>query len=728
MAILAVFALGFLGLGTYSYSGLSATWDEPIHLTAGYVALTQGDYRVDPSHPPLLRMWAALPLLVMRDVRPPEPVPAGIAPSEWLGQGYGYAHRFLYRSNDADRLLYAARFMMLLFGVLLGVLVYFWAREWLGPTAALAALACVALEPNLRAHARLVTTDLGVSCLMFGATYFAWRVTRAATWLNVGALAAFFALAIVAKFSAVLQGASLLCLLAVALRSRVLAPGRALALVCLLLAASSTAVWAFYGFHWTPAGSSGWVFDLDRTPLAREAPSLARMTGWFDAHHLLPNAFTEGAFYSIASLQRMPAFLAGVISRDGWWYYFPVAFLIKTPVALLLLIAVGLYACLRRRHELGLSTLFVLLPPAVFMTVAMASGVNIGVRHILPIYPPLMLIAGAGAQELLRLPRRTGRLAVAALALAFAMEVAPVYAHPLTFFNVLVGGASNGHEYLLDSNLSWGQSLKSLKRWMDRTGVEHVNLSYFGQADPQYYGINCTYLPGGPSFALDTIARPRLPGYVAISETTIHGVYAAPEWQLFYAAFRRLTPVAVIDNALRVYWVREWPTEVDAAVAPEVHRRLADALFFGMRWPSQAARHYRQYVEAVTSDGAALTSYGMALAASDQPDSAIATLRRAVAVDGRNPQGEFLLAQLLASGGDVAMALPHAERAAALASRDPGARLLLGRLYALHGRRSDAIREIETVLALDPMQAEARQDLQHLSSGAGTVASGGARR
>jgi hypothetical protein len=723
-----VFAVVFLGLGTYSYTRLSATWDEPVHLTAGYVALTQGDYRVEPSHPPLLRMWAALPLLAMSGIRPPDPVPAGIAPSEWLDDGYGYAHRFLYRLNDADRLLYAARFMMLLLGVLLGVLVYFWAREWLGPTAALASLACVALAPNLRAHAPLVTTDIGVSCLMFGATYFAWRTTRAATWRNVSALALFFALAVVAKFSAVLQGVSLLVLLAVAVRARVLAPARALALVCLLLAASSTAVWAFYGFHWAPAASSDWVFDLDRTPLARQAPSIAGVTGWLDAHHLFPNAFTEGAFYSVASLQRMPAFLAGAISTDGWWYYFPVAFLIKTPVALLLLIGIGLYACVRRWRELGLSTVFVLLPPTVFLAVAMASGVNIGVRHILPIYPPLMLIAGAGAQELLRLPRRIGRLAVAAMALAFALEVAPVYAHPLTFFNVLIGGTSNGHEYLLDSNLSWGQGLKSLKRWMDRTGVDHVNLSYFGQADPQYYGIDCTYLPGGPSFAVDTITRPRLPGYVAISETTIHGVYAAPEWQLFYSAFRRLTPVAVIDNVLRVYWVREWPMDVDAAVEPKVHRRLADALFFGMRWPSQAVRHYREYLEAVDGDGAALTSYGMALAASNQEDSAIAALRRAVAVDGRNPQGEFLLAQLLAAGGDFGTALPHAERAAALATGDPGARLRLGRLYALHGRRSDAIRELEAVLALDPGQAEAREDLRHLDGGPGTVAAGGARR
>jgi hypothetical protein len=712
--ILAVFVGVYLALGTYSYRQLSATWDEPIHLTSGYVALTQGDYRVEPSHPPLLRMWAALPLLVMPDVQPAAAVPDDVAPTQWLSDAYLYAHGFLYRTNDADRLLYASRFMVLLLGALLGVLVYFWAREWLGPTAALAALACFALEPNLLAHSTLVTTDLGISCLMFGATYFAWRTTRAYTWRNVSALTIFCALAAAAKFSAVLLAASLPCLVALAIRARALTLGRAVTVVALPACASLAAIWASYGFRWAPAAAPGWVFDLHRTPLNAQAPLLARLTAWVDAHHLLPNAFTEGLFYSAASLQAMPAFLAGAVSTDGWWYYFPVAFLLKAPVAFVILVGVGVYGCVRRRHEFGLSTAFVLLPAVLFLAVAMSSGVNIGTRHILPIYPPLVLVAAAGVQELLRLPARTGRVAVAAASLALVAEMALVYPHPLTFFNAFVGGAANGHEYLLDSNLSWGQSLKGLKKWMDQTGVEHVNLSYFGQADPQYYGISCTHLPGAPSFAVDAIARPRLPGYVAISETTIHGVYAGPEWRLFYSAFRHLTPAAVIDNAIRVYWVDEWPESMPDAADPAVHRTLADALFFGMRWPSHAARHYREYVQAVDGDAAALTSYGMALAASDQPDSAIGALRRAIDVDGRNAQAQLLLAQLLAAGRDFPAALRHAEHAVALTNGAPAARLLLGRLYAVHGRRSDAIRQLEAVLAVDPMHADAREDLRRL--------------
>ncbi|HXH23924.1 MAG TPA: hypothetical protein VNI78_01670, partial [Vicinamibacterales bacterium] len=201
------------------------------------------------------------------------------------------------------------------------------------------------------------------------------------------------------------------------------------------------------------------------------------------------------------------------------------------------------------------------------------------------------------------------------------------------FFNQLVGGPANGYRFLDDSNLGWGQNLKPLKAWMDANGVDHINLAYFGQADPAYYGIDCTHLPGAPSFAIDRVARPRLPGYVALSAAIVNGVYAPPSWRLFYRPFRDLQPVAVIGHAIRVYWVDEWPDAIGENVPgaePDAHRELADALLFGLRWPEQAVRHYDEYIRTRPDDVDGLANYGLALAASGRIGDSMATLERAL--------------------------------------------------------------------------------------------------
>lgn len=679
-ALLSVFVVAYVSLGVASYTRTSATWDEPIHLTAGYAAARQADYRFDPSHPPLLRLWAALPLLFMSGITPPAPPPAGMPPTEWLDTAYSGAHRFLYLENDADRLLYAGRFMVLLLGALLGVLVFFWARDWLGPTAAVAALAFFALEPNLLAHARLVTTDLAVTCFVFGAAYYAWRTQRAVTGWNVAGLALFFSLALATKFTAILLAPCLLLLLVSVVQRGAIVPRQAAAITATVALATFGVLWAAYGFRHAPSDTLGWTFDLHARELAAKAPVLAQLTEWIDGLRLVPNAFIEGTLYSAASLRGMPAFLAGEISPEGWWYYFAFAILIKTPVALLALAAVGLWACVRRRTESGHAALFVLLPLTMFLAVAMISGVNLGVRHVLPIYPFLLLVAAAGTMELWRLSRRAGHAAVAIAISAMLVEGSLAYPYPLTFFNAFVGGPANGHQYLLDSNLNWGQGLKALKAWMDDAGVEHVNLSYFGQADPAYYDIGVTHLPGAPGFATEAIVKPRLPGYVAISETTLHGVYSPPEWQLFYSGFQRLTPAVVIAHGIRVYWVNEWPEADAPSGGTAAHRRLADALLFGLRWPGHAAHHYRAYLETEAHDTVTLTNYGIALAADNEAGNAMNALRQAVNADARNTR----------------------------------ARLLLGQLLASQGQPDEAVREFEAVAVLQPGSGEAHEWLRRL--------------
>jgi len=543
--VLALFAIVFIALALFSYTRESATWDEPQHLTAGYAALTRLDFRIDTEHPPLVRMWAALPLALSTGIRFDE------AGAYWQqGPQWYFCHQFLYRDNNADWMLYRARFMIVLLGVLLGALLFCWAREWFGFWPATATLALYCFEPNLMAHARLVTTDFGFVCFSFGAVYFLWRLTRRFSVGNIAAMTLFFVLAQTTKFTAILLWPvffALLILLAYLTR-RFLA---VTALAVLLIFSTYAGIWAVYGFRYraTTAAAPRFAFEFDKDPRVQTAsPALSKAVRWITERRLLPQAYAQGFLLGQAKAQVRAAYLAGEYSTKGWWYYFPVAFLIKTPLVVIGLFFLGLGVCIRKwRHD----RLFAMLPIGVFLGAAMLSHINIGLRHVLVMYPFVILLAGAALARWR--PVRPWAPVVAAL------ELALVYPHCIAAFNLIVGGPWHGDKYLVDSNLDWGQDLKGLKRWMDKNRVETINLSYFGTADPAYYGIRCTYLPGGPFYAESQVSAPQLPGYVAVSLTNLRGVYFNEELRRYYERLADRKPVARIGHSIHVYWIdRPW--------------------------------------------------------------------------------------------------------------------------------------------------------------------------
>jgi hypothetical protein len=563
--VLVGFALVFAALGIGSYSRTSATWDEPGHLAAGYAALVKQDYRLDIEHTPLVRMWFALPLAAMGDIAfNVGPLDTAKPEAVAFGGPFELGHRFLYKDNDADRLLYRARFMVVLLGIVLGILIFSWVGEWLGFRAAAIALLLYTAEPNLNAHASLATTDLGVTCFMCGAIYFLWRITRQFSWWNVAGLVGCFVLAVLSKFSAIILAPVVVVLMALAvLRGASLTVRTALAIAALLLAATWVCVWAAYGFRYEPSSTAGWVFSLHNHPAARQAvPTWAAIVSWIDAYHLLPNAFTQGFLHGQGLVQGRPAFLAGSYSNFGWWYYFPAAFLFKTPLAILILFLGGLVLCVRRRRLLAIDgEAFVLVPLSAILAVAMTSTLNIGLRHVLPMYPFVIVLAAVTAHTFITSRSSRAPRFLIALLIAGVLEFALVYPNTLAFFNLAVGGPHNGFRYLADSNVDWGQDLKPLKKWMDRNRVPHINLAYFGVADPAYYQINCTHIWGTtiPGLAQSQIGPPKLPGYVAVSVTLLDGVPFGDRDRDFYKVLRDREPAADIGGSIRVYWVeREW--------------------------------------------------------------------------------------------------------------------------------------------------------------------------
>jgi 4-amino-4-deoxy-L-arabinose transferase-like glycosyltransferase len=712
---LSIFVTVFVLLRVGSYVQKSATWDEPVHLTAGYIALADRDYRVELSHPPFARMWAALPLLaipgIVTDARPISSTTA----DDWMAgpKPYAFARTFLFQLNDAERLLNAGRFMIVLLGAAAGCLLFSWAYEWRGLRTATLALAFYALTPTIAAHSALITTDAPLMLFFLGATYFLWRACRNPSRRNIGGVAAFTALAIVSKFSGLLLVPVIAIAVAYALwRRMALTPRHATALVLTTAGVAFMTIWAAYGFQAAPNGDSAWTFDVDGIAEVRAAaPTLSAIAGWLDAAHLLPNAFTQGVLFTAVGTKQS-AFLLGRISDSGWWYYYPVAFAMKAPLAFLAFLVFGIGVFASRRHRPpSIDLPFILLPLLIYVGVAMVSRVNLGIRHLLPVYPILILIAAVGADWLLSQRSRIARPAVWVLGGIWIARVASIYPTDLSYFNHAVGGASRGFEYLADSNIDWGQDLKRLKRWMTRNGVERVNLAYFGQADPAYYGIDAVPLPGSD---IGSPRRPELPGYVAVSVNMLTGVYLNPAWRLYYEGFRHLVPVAHVGNSIRVYWVNTWPeaggrlqaSAPDSLVSAEL--ALARGLT-GIASYRHATLHYRRYLQARPADARARASLGINYVLANRLPEGLSVLKEAVSAAPRDGIVRGIVATALLERGLAREAAQHAEWAARLEPRNPDLASLNGRALASEGRFSEAIREFDRALAIDPEHPTARQ-------------------
>jgi 4-amino-4-deoxy-L-arabinose transferase-like glycosyltransferase len=539
LAVLLVQGLIFIGEA-------SQTSDEAAHLAAGYSYLTKGDFRLNPEHPPLIKEWAALPLLPLDLV-----FPSG---SLWeQAEEWNIGRLFVHENRlPNDTLLLLGRLPVLLLSLLLGWFLFRWGRTLFGARGALLGLALYVLDPNVVAHSSLVTTDLGETLFIYLAVYALWTWTERPSPAGLAVCGAMVGGAFAAKFTSIwlvpIFGALLSGLLLLrspvpgipwrkgpgdprATLSRRLA-GLGLAALC-LTAVSFVVLAASYGFKGLPA----YVVGLQR-----------------------------GLWHS--GIGHM-AYLNGAYSDDGWWYYFLYAYLVKTPIGTLLLVAWTLAALLRGSRLRMKEEMFLWIPIAGVVAITSLWKVNIGLRHILPVYPFLYIAAGrilmprGGAD-----PGRAGRPAAVLVAACLAWNVvaaAGIAPHHLAYFNEIAGGPRNGHLHLLDSNLDWGQSAKALRRYAEQENLPVIYCAFSGNSDPWYYGLRYQYTPGSGNLDNAKTRPVRVPAnapreVLAISAMVLHSVHFLDETDKgsvashdLYEPFRSQTPVAMPGYSFLVY-------------------------------------------------------------------------------------------------------------------------------------------------------------------------------
>jgi hypothetical protein len=523
--LLTIFAIQVIG-GMWNNA---ATYDEVAHLPAGYAYIKKADFRFNPEHPPLVKMMAALPLLSMK-IPALEKNPYWDSKNEWQ-----FGRYFLFHSGiDADKALFHARLMMLLLALLLAVVVFQWSKALYGETAAVFSLFLFAFEPNLIGNAQVIHTDLGFSLFMTSSLFFLWKAMRSRSKVTFVYAGLCFGFSLATKFTAL-----------------VLFP---IFLLFILL----------YFFEKNSSSSRAKLIRKQE-----DAFSFKERFRFLLIHLpilLIVAVFTLTAIYCFSSLDRYfdglkfvldhnekgnPSFLFGMYSDFGWWYYFPLAFLIKTPLPLILFFSLSLFfffkaslSILWRKNsdqvvkenqssesKLRLySELYLLLPVFLFFFLSLFSKINIGIRHILPVYPLIIIFSGRYLHDLYRSARGSSKKSWRVLTLTLIVWLAAssifIFPYHLSYFNELILGPKRGYKYLADSNLDWGQDLIRLKKFLDKEGEESLIFSYCGSADPHYYGIKYQYLPGfGLNYPQNYQIQYNRKEFIAVSATNLQSVF-----------------------------------------------------------------------------------------------------------------------------------------------------------------------------------------------------------
>jgi len=548
----------------------TVTFDEPVYIVAGYSYLKTGDFSLSWQHPPLINVISATPLVFL-DLK--------IQRYDPHRSGRSFVHDFLYVTNDhADQIVFWARLPIVFLSLLLGFTVFRWARELYGIEAGLLSLLLYAFSPNILAHSRLATIDLGSACFIFLACYRLWKFGSSPSAKSLFLAGLTLGLALLSKFTAFSISPMYLLFPFVQVflkestgaKSADISPkahlltgfskrwGVLMAYSGLIVGISLLVIAAAYPYYLKP-----WYhFDETILPaIQRWYPNVEINKGLWN---LVYSARVPGREYALAVLGQLEhsekghdAFLWGKISHQGWWYYYLVALAIKTPIALQLLLLLAIYASFhstqpfiqtrdkktRLYHEF-----FLIVPPLIFLLAISAVSVQLGVRYALPVLPFIFVFVGRVAQVKLEKPLFSG---IAFLSIVwYVISSISIYPHYLAYFNEYVGGPSNGYKYLLDSNLDWGQDLKGLKKYVEARGIEKVKLDYLGTIDLEYYGLSSEPISDQDLAALKEGKFTR--DVFAISASFLQGLYL-PGDRDRYEWFRDRTPTTQIGYSIFVY-------------------------------------------------------------------------------------------------------------------------------------------------------------------------------
>lgn len=557
--------------------------DEIPHVGAGYSYVKALDYRLNPEHPPLAKALAGVPLLFL-DLKQD-----ALKTKFWLtdinGQ-WDFGRFLIFQSgNNAELITKAVKFPMLLFFVFSAILVALWAKKMYGRFGALLALALFSFSPTVMTHSRFVTTDIPALFGILLATFFFIRYLENQTRKNLWLAGIAFGIAILTKFSTFLLVPYFLILgIAYGLiqqnRKSKSIIHNSLFIILVFLIGFVFVVWPVYflfTFNYPPERQ---LADTQFLLGSFGNQTLAGIIEWMADKPVIRALGQYGLGLLMVGQRTIggnTVYFLGEVSAEGWKHYFPVVYFLKEPLAWWAFVFFALLnlAITSRIKNLGswiknhFTEFAMLLWLLIYWSTSIYGNLNIGVRHLLPVYPfTIILISGQIASLVKRIRNYESGIRdkfkkfiihnsvfiIPLLLIWYVFESVNVWPYYLTYFNQLAGGPSGGYRYVVDSNLDWGQDLKRLSLWTEEKNINKIYLDYFGWSDPIYYlGPKFQWLTAGQFKNAEDFIERTGGGYLAVSGTFYMNSRENPDTS--YAWLDEYKPTIVIGNSIFIWQI-----------------------------------------------------------------------------------------------------------------------------------------------------------------------------
>jgi len=531
----------------------SLIYDEAAHIPAGYSYLKTFDMRLNPEHPPLLKDLSAFPLLFIN--------PTLDTKEDFWNQNpndaqWNAGKSFLFESgNNPDQIIFWSRLPIILVFIVLSLFIFFWTKEISGLGTGLLAFLLFTFDPNVLGHNHYVTTDLGIAAFITFVFYYFLKFLKNPTWKNVWILGIFLALVQLTKFSSVLIFPVFGLILFIYAISKLDRHPKDTTLLFRLknlrdyiwkfiiaFGISIIIIWIAYFFttfnmpknklpeianHYFAKENALSVYSKQAVSILNENPIMRPMAVYLFG---IARVFQRVAGGNVT-------YFLGQISTHGFLSYFPVVFLLKTPLPTLILIfsalgiaLYGFFSQLRkpkenqkirllsrffnfmRNHILEFSLLLFIF---IYSLTSITGRLNIGFRHLFPILPFVYILVAKTTFSFLkkikfRTEKRIAYGILIFLSITLITETLASYPNYVSYFNSMAGGPKQGYKYTTDSNADWGQDLKRLRNWIDEYNhcalqpnpkkcssgkypinsdgpISKIRVDYFGLADLNYY-------------------------------------------------------------------------------------------------------------------------------------------------------------------------------------------------------------------------------------------------
>lgn len=582
-AIVVIFLLGIMLLIMVNVSRSdSGTTDEVAHIPAGYSYINALDFRLNPEHPPLAKVLSGVPLQFLHL--------KGLY-DNWSWQQINQweaGWNLIYKlGNNADQILFWSRLPIILLTLGLGLILFFWTKSLYGRKVSLFILALYSFTPEFLSHGHLVTTDIAAG---FGFLIGVWsyiRFLQKSNWQNLVLAGVLFGVAQSLKFSCFLLIPILFLILigwVIICREnqgfwKTFWPKFGKSVLVLLI--GFMAVWLIYTpFTWKMSPEierqvidKNIATDIRTEPIRKVLYALGSNKITQPLGH-----YTLGLFLVFGRAGGgNNTFIMDHFSNKGIKWYFPVAWLIKIPIAIHALVILGLVLLLRfgfRGKEDKWRLYYMFVPFAVYWLITLAGSLNIGVRHLIPTVPFVYLFIARSIYPLFNKnigvvnpPTRSVFQVFSLIFLGwFVLTSILTYPFYLAYFNEFTWGQPK-YKFLVDSNLDWGQDLKRLAAFINENQIDKIKIDYFGGSIPSYYidqaKIIDWHSDQGPST-----------GWFAISATYFQfsKLAGVEEGKWDYSWLEKFDPIIIIGNSILVYNISEedLKNHPPKALAPEI--------------------------------------------------------------------------------------------------------------------------------------------------------------